>query len=86
LATHNTWIPAPNAPGFGFASSGGIVNADTANVCWEFLSPGSPSDWARANFVDVGDPGNNTGAGDWGVFKIRTGSGLPTKLTITLGH
>lgn len=86
LATHNTWIPAPNAPGFGFASSGGIVNADTANVCWEFLSPGSPSDWARANFVDVGDPGNNTGAGDWGVFRNRTGSGLPTKLVITLGH
>jgi hypothetical protein len=86
LATHNTWIPAPNAPGFGFASSGGVVNADTANVCWQVTSAGSPSDWTRTNFVDVGDPGNNTGAGDWGVFKSRTQSGLPTKLVITLGH
>jgi hypothetical protein len=86
LATHNTWIPRPNAPGFGFASSGGTVNADTANVCWEFLSPGSPSNWIRTNFVDVGDPGNNTGAGNWGMFNNRVTAGLPTKLVITLGH
>lgn len=88
LATHNTWVPAPNAPGFGFASSSGVLTADTPNVCWQDITSyyNNPTTWIRTNYVDVGDPGNNTSSGDWGVFKSRVQSGLPTKMTITLGH
>jgi hypothetical protein len=73
LQAINTYIPAPNAPGWD-----GVKYVE--KVCWQNLGT---SYWQRSNFVDVGDPGTNA---NWLGITSRINNQLPISLKISIGH
>lgn len=74
----HTWIPACNAAGYNGTSY-------VANSCWEI----SGGDYTyRANWIDVGQPGNNDSGGSFfvGQLRQRVTSGSAFVLKFETGH
>lgn len=77
-----TWVPACNASGFNGTSY-------VANVCWEVKSMVANNEYTyRANWVDVGQPGNNDSGGTYfvGQLRQRVTSGAAFVLKFETGH